>query len=238
MSSSRPASSLHRSSQTRLENASLRPAGPSTLSRGHFAGGRNMGAAKRHLCQSGRPGSTATWEGGTNPTVVLPRMRELTNAFPEGLRDRGQRGASHRQNRLPVPQARLHRTSVPNNPATNDGPRADEASRRREPGPRPRRPPGCAAYLKPNTNHWSRSVLCTTWCWPCQSGAFRLRSCAISGCARLLRIQSRKRWPESDDQAQPEIAAGASLKSSRLTWPATQVVQSTPSRPVIGICFR
>jgi signal transduction histidine kinase len=33
-------------------------------------------------------GAGTTWEGGTNPTVVLPAMHDLTNRFPEGLRSR------------------------------------------------------------------------------------------------------------------------------------------------------
>jgi len=86
-------------------------------------------------------GATPAWEGGTNPTVVLPRMRELTNAFPEGLRDRSL------PRREPGPEPPPANPGLPppdlasNNPATNDGPRPDESARRREPGPRPRRPP-------------------------------------------------------------------------------------------------
>jgi signal transduction histidine kinase len=94
-------------------------------------------------------GSTATWEGGTNPTVVLPRMRELTNAFPEGLRDRGSARREPPPEPPPGPPSSPPPDLSSNNPATNDGPRADEASRRREPGPRPRRPPWLRGLSEP-----------------------------------------------------------------------------------------
>jgi signal transduction histidine kinase len=89
-------------------------------------------------------GSTMTWEGGTNPTVVLPPMREFTNAFPDARNRpaRGERGAGPPPpppGEIP-PGERESSLTRPAASATNTVVRSEEG-RPREPGGRPRRPP-------------------------------------------------------------------------------------------------
>jgi signal transduction histidine kinase len=93
-------------------------------------------------------GATATWEGGTNPTVVLPNMRDFTNSFPDGFRNRAsprrEPGIEPPPRVADVPSAGL----VSNNVGTNAG-RDNEAGRPREPGSRPRRPPWLRGLTEP-----------------------------------------------------------------------------------------
>lgn len=80
-------------------------------------------------------GTTTTWEGETNPTVVLPRMSDLTNKFPDGLRNRPDN--SRRQGPPPADGPGGAMVDGSNNPAANI---AGEG-RSREGAGRPRRPP-------------------------------------------------------------------------------------------------
>jgi len=85
-------------------------------------------------------GATVTWEGGTNPPVVLPNMREFTNSYPEGIRNRGF------PRREPGPEPPPHEPDLPppdtisNAGATGSVQQVDTGGRPR-PGSRPRRPP-------------------------------------------------------------------------------------------------
>jgi signal transduction histidine kinase len=90
--------------------------------------------------------STTTWEGGTNPTVVLPPMRDLTNRFPEGLRNPPSPG--HEPSPEPPPRDRpapdgsgLATVDNSNSTTTNIALRTGGEGRTREGGGRPRRPP-------------------------------------------------------------------------------------------------
>jgi signal transduction histidine kinase len=90
-------------------------------------------------------GVTAAWEGGTNPTVVLPPRRDFTNTFPDGFRNR----SSPRPDPAlePPPQAPPHDPqftnpdSTSNNVAADLGPPGPQPGRPRDPAARPRRPP-------------------------------------------------------------------------------------------------
>src|SRR5579883_408493 len=81
-------------------------------------------------------GSTDQWEGGTNPTVVLPRLSEFTNTFPDSMRNRERRepGLDPPRHEGAPPEPGQARES-----SGNAGPPPEP--RPREPGPRPRRPP-------------------------------------------------------------------------------------------------
>jgi signal transduction histidine kinase len=81
-------------------------------------------------------GATATWEGGTNPTVVLPPMREFTNTFPDGLRNRPPPRAEP-----PPPEPGSSPGATPATSTSNAAPRQEGEGRPREGGGRPRRPP-------------------------------------------------------------------------------------------------
>lgn len=90
-------------------------------------------------------GSTVTWEGGTNPTVVLPPMREFTNTFPEARArpsGRSQREAIAGTDREPPPPPRDGETPPPSTHAVSNNVKLETDGRpAREPGGRPRRPP-------------------------------------------------------------------------------------------------
>jgi signal transduction histidine kinase len=90
--------------------------------------------------------STIPWEGGTNPTVVLPRMSDLTNNFPEGPRDRPpgpEPGSEHPPPPGAPPPDRPGNEFVgsSNAPSTNVAAVTGGESRPRDGGGRPRRPP-------------------------------------------------------------------------------------------------
>ena len=86
-------------------------------------------------------GSTVTWEGGTNPTVVLPPMREFTNTFPDARTrppGRFERGGGE----PPPPPPDGETPSPPSTQAFSNNVRLETNGRpAREPGGRPRRPP-------------------------------------------------------------------------------------------------
>ena len=86
-------------------------------------------------------GSTVTWEGGTNPTVVLPPMREFTNTFPDARTrppGRFERGGGE----PPPPPPEGETPSPPSTQAFSNNVRLETNGRpAREPGGRPRRPP-------------------------------------------------------------------------------------------------
>jgi signal transduction histidine kinase len=86
-------------------------------------------------------GSTVTWEGGTNPTVVLPPMREFTNTFPDARTrppGRFERGGGE----PPPPPPDGETPSPPSTQAFSNNVRLETDGRpAREPGSRPRRPP-------------------------------------------------------------------------------------------------
>jgi signal transduction histidine kinase len=89
-------------------------------------------------------GSTVTWEGGTNPTVVLPRMQELTNTFPDArgrpLARPDPRGAPGPPGEGPSPHGNETAALAPTQGVSNGG-RLEPDGRPRESGGRPRRPP-------------------------------------------------------------------------------------------------
>lgn len=76
-------------------------------------------------------GATDQWEGGTNPTVVLPPMREFTNTFPESMRNRERRPEPPRDGPPPPPEAGREASSS----------NLTGAAARTDAGARPRRPP-------------------------------------------------------------------------------------------------
>jgi signal transduction histidine kinase len=86
-------------------------------------------------------GSTVTWEGGTNPTVVLPPMREFTNTFPDARTrppGRFERGGGE----PPPPPPDGETPSPPSTQGFSNNVRLETDGRpAREPGGRPRRPP-------------------------------------------------------------------------------------------------
>jgi signal transduction histidine kinase len=89
-------------------------------------------------------GSSVTWEGGTNPTVVLPPMREFTNTFPEGRArpgkpDRG--GPPGLPGDAPPRRENEGYTNTLGETAATNLPRREPEGRPREGGGRPRRPP-------------------------------------------------------------------------------------------------
>ncbi len=88
----------------------------------------------------------APWEGGTNPTVVLPRMLDFTNNLPDGRRNRPPPGADPGPPPPPPDGPRPDRAEgasagASNNPTTNIAARNGGEGRSREGGGRPRRPP-------------------------------------------------------------------------------------------------
>jgi signal transduction histidine kinase len=92
-------------------------------------------------------GAGPAWEGGTNPTVVLPRMDDLTNRFPEGLRNRQvpRREPGGEPPPPPAdgpPQHELDGVGTSaSNSSSNASPRSESDQRSREGAPRTRRPP-------------------------------------------------------------------------------------------------
>ena len=87
-------------------------------------------------------GASMTFEGGTNPTVVLPRLRDFTNGFPErrpGFPGRERRDGPPPRGELP-PNESGREPPPPPDSATNAA-EHPEPTRSREPGGRPRRPP-------------------------------------------------------------------------------------------------
>ena len=89
-------------------------------------------------------GSTVTWEGGTNPTVVLPRMREFTNAFPDA---RGRPSARPEPGGAPAPRGEAppppenETAALATTQGVTNAVRPELDGRPREPGGRPRRRP-------------------------------------------------------------------------------------------------
>src|SRR5260221_8304841 len=82
-------------------------------------------------------GSSVTWEGGTNPTVVLPPMREFTNTFPDartkpGRPDRG--GPPGPPGEGPPPRENEGSTNSQAEAAATNAPRRETEGRQREPG--------------------------------------------------------------------------------------------------------
>jgi signal transduction histidine kinase len=88
-------------------------------------------------------GSTVTWEGGTNPTVVLPRMQEFTNAFPDARRPAARPDPNRAPGRVvEPPPPHENETAEPAPPqGVSNSVRLEADGRPREPGGRPRRPP-------------------------------------------------------------------------------------------------
>jgi signal transduction histidine kinase len=91
--------------------------------------------------------STIPWEGGTNPTVVLPSPRDLTNNFSDGVRNRPLPGPDPGSERPPPgapppdgPRAPIA-GSPSNEPPTNVAGMVGGEGRPRESAGRPRRPP-------------------------------------------------------------------------------------------------
>ena len=88
-------------------------------------------------------GATGVWEGGTNPTVVLPLFREFTNSFPDSMRNRARREPPpeppDREGHPPPEPGRaqgLTTQAVDINPASRP-----EGGPPRDGNRRPRRPP-------------------------------------------------------------------------------------------------
>ncbi len=90
-------------------------------------------------------GASTNWEGGTNPTVVLPPLRDLTNRFPEGLRNRPfprrEPGAEPPPGGPPPPEIDRGVAGLSASPASNGVARPESEGRPREGAPRFRRPP-------------------------------------------------------------------------------------------------
>ncbi|HZR16065.1 MAG TPA: ATP-binding protein [Verrucomicrobiae bacterium] len=89
-------------------------------------------------------GSSVTWEGGTNPTVVLPPMREFTNAFPDARNrsfPRREAGPGPPPPGEPPPSEREESRPPGTEAGTNSAAPEREGRPPREPGSRPRRPP-------------------------------------------------------------------------------------------------
>lgn len=90
-------------------------------------------------------GASTNWEGGTNPTVVLPPLRDLTNRFPEGLRNRPfprrEPGAEPPPGGPPPPEIDRGIAGLSASPASNAVARPESEGRPREGAPRFRRPP-------------------------------------------------------------------------------------------------
>jgi len=83
-------------------------------------------------------GATATWEGSTNPTVILPLLSEFTNTYPDSRRNRG---FARREPGQPPRDPPGSSPDVSSNAAAT-GPQPEEGTNRPGgPGPRPRRPP-------------------------------------------------------------------------------------------------
>jgi signal transduction histidine kinase len=93
-------------------------------------------------------GATATGEGGTNPPVVLPYMREFTNTYPEGLRNRG----FSRREQSPEPRRGAEGAQADNSSnvvLTGSVQHADATNAPRGSGSRPRRPPWLRGLSEP-----------------------------------------------------------------------------------------
>jgi signal transduction histidine kinase len=93
-------------------------------------------------------GAGTASEGGTNPTVVLPTMQDLTNRFPEGLRNRQSLRREPGDEPPPPPpdgpaphQPEGAIAAASRNPDSNSLVRTEPDGRPREGAPRLRRPP-------------------------------------------------------------------------------------------------
>jgi signal transduction histidine kinase len=89
-------------------------------------------------------GASLTWEGGTNPTVVLPRMSELTNTFPDARNrsfPRREPGAPPPGEPPPGDRAEARPAGAEAGATNTAGPLERDGRPPREPGSRPRRPP-------------------------------------------------------------------------------------------------